>query len=238
MLRVTRAPTRMPEREKVPVTSPALDEPRAPIGHLPPLRREVLLALKSSPEMTAAGIAELIGCSHHTVRPHLYALESDGYVASRPERGRVGRPLMFYRLTPLGDALFPRGYDEFLRMLFQAMEHSAPGTVQAAIDVLFRSRANDLASEAESVSTRERLDVLKGSLPLFMPVERRIGPGEIELTLVHCPIIELAHEVPAFCHGSYGMVRRLLANATVERTACRTNGDYQCAYRIKDASLG
>src|SRR5665213_1351533 len=52
------------------------------------------------------GMADASVTTPSAVRQHLAALKSGGFVASRQERGRSGRPVDLYHGTELGESLF------------------------------------------------------------------------------------------------------------------------------------
>ena len=73
---------------------------------LSPAQQHVLVAVKRRGEASADAVAEAVGTTPSAVRQHLAALKSGGFVASRQERGRSGRPVDLYHGTELGESLF------------------------------------------------------------------------------------------------------------------------------------
>ena len=75
-------------------------------GNLSSAQRQVLIAVKRRGEASADEVAETLGVTPSAVRQHLAGLKSGGFVASRQERGRPGRPADLYHSTELGEYLF------------------------------------------------------------------------------------------------------------------------------------
>ncbi|MGH7497678.1 MAG: helix-turn-helix transcriptional regulator [Gemmatimonadales bacterium] len=91
-----------------------------PIGHKGP-RGEVLAQLKQWQPLAAKDLAARLGVSLNAVRHHLKELESEGLVRYERENRGVGAPIFLYRLSPAGDALFPRRYEEALNDLLNQL---------------------------------------------------------------------------------------------------------------------
>src|SRR6478752_4924052 len=98
-----------------PRTRPAASSP-GEVTVAPPLpagRRVVLYGVRRLDDATVDEVAELLDMTVSGARQHLVALTEQGLVeateAPRPDGGR-GRPRLTYRVTELGDALFPKAY--------------------------------------------------------------------------------------------------------------------------------
>ncbi|HWQ28893.1 MAG TPA: winged helix-turn-helix transcriptional regulator, partial [Dehalococcoidia bacterium] len=74
-------------------------------------RKRILDYLRRHGRATVKDLGEVFGLTSTGIRQHLTVLERDGLVEAREERGKVGRPALVYRLTPLGDNLYPKLYD-------------------------------------------------------------------------------------------------------------------------------
>ena len=81
---------------------------------LPTTRKSILETLKREGKAAIADLAGRLGMSGEAVRQQLLQLQREGWVeAIRDEahEKRSGRPAAHYRLTPAGDHLFPKDYD-------------------------------------------------------------------------------------------------------------------------------
>ncbi|HEV8453774.1 MAG TPA: winged helix-turn-helix transcriptional regulator, partial [Gemmatimonadales bacterium] len=74
----------------------------------------MLVELKKSERLTAKELAQRLHVSLNGVRHHLKELESEGLIEYERQYRGVGAPAFAYRLTPAGEALFPRRYEATL----------------------------------------------------------------------------------------------------------------------------
>src|SRR5688572_1533602 len=89
-------------------------------------RRRILEHVKRHGEAGADGIAADLGVTLSGARQHLTALERDGLLQHRSDRGGPGRPKHLFTLTAAGDALFPRAYAELTNELLEYVEDEDP----------------------------------------------------------------------------------------------------------------
>jgi DeoR family transcriptional regulator, suf operon transcriptional repressor len=82
-------------------------------------KEQILSHLKRSGDVTVDGLAGAFGLARMTVRQHLSALERDGFVVSREERQRTGRPHLVFCLSEQGQERFPKRYDRFADLALQ-----------------------------------------------------------------------------------------------------------------------
>jgi len=94
------------------------------------------MAIKRAGEARADQLAETLHVTVSAVRQHLAVLSDDGLVSHRVVRGGPGRPAHLYRLSDLGDGLFPRTYGAIVTELLGELEAEAPELV----DKLFEGR--------------------------------------------------------------------------------------------------
>src|SRR5437016_14588707 len=85
------------------------------------LRAEILLALKRTQPLTAKQLAHQLGVSVNAVRHHLKELEAEALVTYGREQRGVGAPTFAYRLSPQGEALFPKRYEETLTAVLERL---------------------------------------------------------------------------------------------------------------------
>ena len=82
-------------------------------------KEQILTFLKRTGGGTVDEIARSFGLARMTVRQHLAALERDGFVRSREERRRTGRPHLLFSLSDSGQEKFPRRYDRLADLALQ-----------------------------------------------------------------------------------------------------------------------
>src|SRR5512134_222764 len=78
------------------------------------LRGDILVALKRSQPLTARELAARLGVSPNAIRHHLKELEAEHLVAYGREQRGVGAPTFAFRLSEVGEALFPKRYEQAL----------------------------------------------------------------------------------------------------------------------------
>src|SRR3990170_1983003 len=86
------------------------------------LRGQVLLELKRRQPLTVKELADRHGVSPTAVRRHLKELELEQLVVYRREQRGQGAPTFAFRLTPDGEALFPKRYEEALTAALEFVE--------------------------------------------------------------------------------------------------------------------
>src|SRR3954465_6030989 len=83
------------------------------VGHKG-LRGAVLVELKKAHRLTAKDLAARLQTSLNAVRHHLKELEAQALIEYERQHKGVGAPAFAYKLTPAGEALFPRRYEATL----------------------------------------------------------------------------------------------------------------------------
>ncbi|MDX2080887.1 MAG: winged helix-turn-helix transcriptional regulator [Terrimicrobiaceae bacterium] len=71
-----------------------------------PQRQAVLREIKQSAGLTVTELSERIDLSYMGTKQHCLLLEKKGYLSSRNHHRGAGRPVLVYRLTSKGEALF------------------------------------------------------------------------------------------------------------------------------------
>ena len=201
-------------------------------------RQEVLTALKHHGSLTAEALARHLGISTVAVRQHLDGLEAQELVMLRVQRGGVGRPSHYYRLTVAGDAQFPRRYAETAASLIEEL-NAWQG--EAAVQTLFARRR-----EKETWAHQERLryKTARARVEEVARIQSESGhmaciqegeePGEYLLVQHNCALCSLARRIPhVCCESELQMLRDLLPDMRVERQQHLLKGDHVCTYRLR-----
>jgi DeoR family suf operon transcriptional repressor len=205
---------------------------------LPPgyrgLRGQILVELKQS----AAGMnaRDLVGpceASLNAIRHHLKELESEGLVVRRREQRGIGAPVHLYLLTPAGENLFPRRYEELLtETLSQVAGQTGRPAVVEAMELHYEALARRLQAELGDATGSERLDqvsrllVEEGYMAAWQEAD-----GAVKLTEHNCAIKAVAERFPEICELEERFLREVLA-AGVERKSHILTGCQACEYSI------
>src|SRR6266513_2960134 len=171
------------------------------------LRAEILLALKRAQPLTAKQLAHQLGVSVNAIRHHLKELEGEALIAYGREQRGVGAPTFAYRLSPDGEGLFPRAYEETLTQLLQRVADQ--GGRKAAVG-LFEDHYRDLTRRLQA---------------------ELAGAGTFRLSEHNCAIRAVAERFPEVCAAEERFLRDVLG-AAVERRAHIASGCNACEYVI------
>lgn len=200
-------------------------------------RQDILDYLRRYGRGTVKELGDHLRLTSTGIRQHLTVLERDGLVESHEERGHVGRPALIYRLTSMGDAIFPKKYDALANALIEEAR-ALLGT-----DALQKLMKNVAARFAEPYMVR-----LEGRGPAERAVEatkiiqERGCLAECEpegddmlIRQQSCPFPGVAQRNSAVCALEVEFVRRLVG-ADARLTTSLLRGDGACTYRVRAAS--
>lgn len=213
---------------------PLAPEPMArPLGLKGP-RADVVMELKRSGPLPAKEIVERLGLSMNAVRHHLKELEAGGLVGYAREHRGVGAPAFVYRLTPAGEALFPRRYEDAVARLLDYVV--AKEGRQAAVEVLearYRELADRLQATLTHATPAERVSALARALAEegYMPEVRANGAPGVHLVEHNCPIQQVAERFPEVCEAEARFFAEVL-QADVVRDKHIASGCGTCEYQI------
>lgn len=199
------------------------------------MRKAILAIVKRRGASAIAELADELEVSYEAIRQQVTQLHSEGWLQKGIDRsqGRVGRPQAHYRLTPAGDHLFPKHYDDLTVELLDAVgERFGHEGVRAVLADLTDARVREWAPRLEGMDLEERLQALRGIYldgDPFVTVER----DERGLRLVerNCPFLNVASRRPALCSLTVSVLTRLLGHRVVREERFQA-GDGCCAFRV------
>ena len=201
------------------------------------LRAEILLALKRTQPLTAKQLAHQLGVSVNAIRHHLKELEAEALIAYGREQRGVGAPTCAYRLSPDGEDLFPRAYEETLTQLLQRVAQQ--GGRQAAVGLFedhYRDLTHQLQAELAGAAASERLDLVARLMnEQGYMAEWQEAAGAFRLSEHNCAIRAVAERFPEVCAAEEQFLRDVLG-AAVERRAHIASGCNACEYVITFAA--
>lgn len=202
---------------------------------LSPARRNVLVALKEHGEASADDLAETLGISSSAVRQHLSGLRTAGYVETRPERGRPGRPVDLYHSTSRGDAVFTPHNDALTLELLQDLEAEDPDLIERVFQRRERRRAETFRHELDGLELKARVARLSELLDAegYLTRWSELGDGTFALTFNNCAIWSIAEQYRLACTTELDFLREALGEVTVERVVHRRDGGFNCGYEIR-----
>ena len=197
-------------------------------------RQDILDLLRRRSQATVREIGGELGLTATGIRQHLTVLERDGLVASREERGHVGRPALVYSLSPEGDALYPKKYDELANAL---IEEARSILGPQALAQLMKSVANRFSAPHaarlagkpldERVEAAGRVLEARGNV-----VTQAEDGGEYSLCKHTCEYWNVATKNSIVCALDVEFVRGLVG-ADARLTTSLLRGDDCCTFHIK-----
>lgn len=202
------------------------------------VQQQVLAFIKQRGEATTAAIAEHLQVTYEAVRQQLRQLEASQLVVSykqRDEDTRLGRPTQYYALSPAGDHLFPKAYDELAVELIDTLAAVlGPEALREVLATLTDENVRQWASHVQGKSLRERLEALKGIYiedDPYMHVEVDEASGALRLTERNCPFLNVASRRPALCSVTVSTLSRLLGHKVTRKKRFQ-DGDGRCVFSV------
>lgn len=195
----------------------------------------MLLAVKRHGEASAEEIARELDITPSAVRQHLAGLRAAGYVASRLERGRPGRPTELHHSTDAGDALFSQPSDALLVEVLEHVEAEDPSLIGRIFEQRRTRRVEQFHDLLDQQELGDRVAHLvealdsEGYLASFEPQD----DGSYLMTLHNCAMWPIANRWTEACSTELSWLRDLLPDARVNRVNHRMDGGFTCGYVIR-----
>lgn len=211
------------------------------ITPLPGTKHDIMKLLVKR-ELSAQGLAEVLGVSPTAVRQHLDTLEALGLVVRRKVVTQPSRPTYLYRLTPEGLRVFPKRYELLLGELIQVLiERHGPQAVTDLVDAAAQRLAQRVRERFQRADARARWDLLaewlERELAWQADVAEEPGGGR-RLTIHHCPFQDVSRAHPAVCGVFFtALVRALYGDVPVEHLP-GAGGVTCCALRVGSGRAG
>ncbi|MGH9630126.1 MAG: helix-turn-helix transcriptional regulator [Bryobacteraceae bacterium] len=201
-------------------------------------RRAIVHLLKMEGPMTSSRLAERLGLTTMAVRQHLYALQSERFVAVEERRVPVGRPAKHWQLTREADRFFPDAYSELTVSLIGALGDAfgAQGLKQVLDSRCARQQAAYTARNSSSASLKEKLQQLARirTEEGYMAEVRTGKNGSFLFIENHCPICVAATQCQGFCTAELDLFRKVLGpQIAIERQEHIVSGARRCAYHVR-----
>jgi DeoR family suf operon transcriptional repressor len=197
------------------------------------LRGDILVELKRSQPLTARDLADRLGVSANAIRHHLKELEAEQLVVYGREQRGVGAPTFAFRLSPQGEAQFPKRYEQALTdMLERVAETQGRSATVAMLEGEFAQLSRRVAAAVENAAPAERLAAVARALSeAGYMAEWDEREGRFRLAEHNCALRAVAERFPEICAAEEKFLQRVLS-ATVERRQHIVSGCNTCEYAI------
>jgi DeoR family suf operon transcriptional repressor len=168
------------------------------------------------------------------VRHHLKELAAEGLVQHQREHRGVGAPVFAYTLSPAGEALFPRRYEEPLTALLDRLvEREGRQAAVAMLEAYFAGLSRRMQSGVEGASPAERLArVARVLSDEGYMAEGTATAGSGTLVEHNCAIPAVAERFPEICAAEARFLSEVLG-AEVDRTEHILSGCGACEYQVR-----
>ena len=207
-----------------------------------PSAERILFLLKTRGPQTASMLAEHLQITPAGTRQHLAALQQQALVYPEDQRGAVGRPKRYWRLSEQAQQRFPDSHAHLTVELLNAV--SAVFGEAGLEQLIARREADSLASYqartahcqtlAERVQTLAELRTQEG----YMAEWQTDDDDGYLLIENHCPICAAAALCQGFCRSELAIFQAVLGvQASIERIDHLLAGARRCAYRITPRAL-
>ena len=187
--------------------------------------------------LTVDELAAEVGLTNNGVRAHLATLERDGLVTQqgsvRSSRGG-GKPAYVYRLTPEGEALFPKAYEPVLGRLLDVLAEGPEGS-----ETLLREVGRRIAEERKvpDGGVRVRIEEAVAALnDLGGLAELEEHDGGFLIRGYSCPLVAVTPDHPEVCRMAETLIS-VLAAAPV-REHCDREIEPRCCFEVTPTESG
>jgi DeoR family transcriptional regulator, suf operon transcriptional repressor len=202
------------------------------VGHKG-LRGAVLVELKKGHRLTAKDLAARLQTSLNAVRHHLKELEAQSLIEYERQHRGVGAPAFAYKLTPAGEALFPRRYEATLsELLDHVVEREGRSGAVAALEARYAALTRRLQDQLAGASPTERMAAVARLLSDdgYM-AEANASSGGGTLIEHNCAVQAVAERFPEICAAEARFLSAVLG-AEVQRQEHILSGCSACEYRV------
>ena len=199
-------------------------------------KQQILDYLRRHGQATVRELDRYLGLTLTGVRQHLTVLEREGLVEAHEERGHVGRPAFVYRLTEIGDGLYPKQYDQLANILLEEVRDLAGAQ---ALQTLLRRVAVRFAEpyqgRLDGRSLPERVAEATNIIDKRGSEVDCVQDGDDWLIRQYtCPFPKVAGQNSSVCSLDVAFVRKLVG-VDVRLSTSLLRGDRACTYRVRPA---
>lgn len=196
-------------------------------------QQRVLERLKRTGATTIPSLAGELSLNVETLRHHLRALESLGYVERQGTRKpRPGRPEVVYALTVQVERLFPTRQGEVLRGLAEYLKETGNSSLmEEFFERWISSRRPAALARVNGLTGEARLrEVAAIMAELGFMASAEMDGDSAQLHLCNCPLRDLVEVTKAPCRAEIAFIRELMGER-LTRLAYIPSGDTSCSYR-------
>lgn len=208
-------------------------------------RDRVLRTVLEHGPITAAELGRRLGFTPAAVRRHLDRLEEDALIGVKEvpvKRARAGRPARHYVVDPTAQVRLGNENGQLAVEAIALLREV--GGEDAVVEFARRRAAEQEARYREALAGvpagQERADALAEALSRdnFVAFTRTVDVStgshamrSLQLCQAHCPVVDVARDVPEICEAEAQMFARLL-DVDVRRLSTMAAGGHVCTTHI------
>jgi DeoR family suf operon transcriptional repressor len=200
-------------------------------------RQQLLLkALLHSPKgLTVDQLAQELSISRNAVHQHLASLEGQRYIENSLQSSTGGRPGRIYKLSAIGQELFPRHYSLFSRLLLQLVQQKlGDATLKECMSSLGEQLASEYKTRVQNKgSTADQIREVK-LIMSELGYETQLDADEanpLEIVASNCVFHQLAADCKEVCELDLSLMASLL-DASIEHKECMVRGGECCRFGV------
>jgi predicted ArsR family transcriptional regulator len=197
-------------------------------------RMEVLELLRRRGHASAESIASDLAITPNAVRQHLTNLERDGFVVSKPERKRRGRPSLVFSLTEQAHSVFPKRYGQLATMVLQEVqEMGGPKALDEVFERIAARHAETIAPTLEGADFDEKLERVVAWIRRAGTLAEQTETEEGVKVIIHnCPFRNTALKFPQVCTITPHLISQLLGAAVSQADSIHRHDPY-CSFVVQ-----
>jgi predicted ArsR family transcriptional regulator len=181
-------------------------------------------------ERTVNELADELGLTDNAVRLHLAGLERDGLVSQAGVRRGAGKPSFIYRLTPEGEALFPKGYATLLNETIGLLSDWDADGLEETLRAVGQRAASRIKADGD---VRERVDQAVGVLGELGGLAEVVEDDEgILIQGYSCPLSSVVSEHPKACVIAEELLSGIVG-VPVKECCDKNSAAPKCLFRIE-----
>ena len=205
------------------------------LSALPEEWQRIVVGLLNGRECSVDELATTLGLSKPVVRKNLMNLLTAGLVTNRFVRHGRGRPARLFSLAPLSRGLFPTSYSMVASELFEAALSAGFGDEEEIAELIAHHSRRRLLHQVAEKPIEERVALVCAHLERRGFIVESSVPvaGSHLLTVLSCPMVDVALQYPAICASMLETLRQALEPATVRRLNTIPGGAGSCGFSIQ-----
>lgn len=202
------------------------------LNQLNPKQSEILTLLKSVPKpLTADELVKRIGITKTAVKLHLERLMDLKLVTFEDQKGQVGRPTRYYKLSSEGEEVFPRQYSWLANlMLKKLLKDNSKVEISHFMREMADSIYDQFSASLESEHLDTRLEKLNSLLnEIGYNTTLKSNSKEYQIEAFNCVYHKIAKDNPELCQFDLQLIKKSSKLNPVLKS-CIAKGGSSCLF--------